>query len=145
MRNGTSLIDLIISIAIIAALFGGIYLVYFSIITSVGNINLRAAASSAIASEIETIRNIPYDSVGTVGGVPAGVISSTQTVAFGNYTFTLQTVVRNIDDPFDGVLGGSPNDTTPADYKLVSIEATCPLCDTAFDEVITTTIAPKNL
>ena len=145
MRKGTSLIDLVISIAILAALFGGIFLVYFSILSSVASVNLRSAASSAIANEIETIRNLPYDSVGTVGGVPAGVIPEFQTIPFGSYSFLMQTVVRNIDDPFDGTLGGNPNDTAPADYKLVSIEATCPMCDSAFDETITTTVAPKGL
>ena len=71
-RAGTSLIDLLISMAIIAMLFGGIYLVYFSLVTAIGNISVRTAAASAIQAEIETIRNLPYASVGTVGGVPAG-------------------------------------------------------------------------
>ena len=62
-------------------------------------------------------------------------------------SFTLTTTVRNIDDPFDGTATGNPPpvDTAPADYKLVDIGATCPLCDNAFDETITTTVAPKNL
>jgi hypothetical protein len=145
MRRGTSLIDLVMSIAILSSLFGGVYLVYFAILGSVANINLRTAASSAIANEIETIRNLPYDSVGTVGGIPSGVVPEFQTIAFGNYSFAMQTIVRDIDDPFDGTLGGTPNDSAPADYKLISIEATCPTCDRAFDELITTTVAPKNL
>ncbi len=84
---GTSLIDLIISMAIIAVLFGGIYLVYFSLITAIGNISVRTAASSALQAEIETIRNLPYASVGTVGGVPAGVIPQSQSVSFGQLSF----------------------------------------------------------
>lgn len=145
MRRGTSLIDLLISIGIIALLFGGIYLVYFSILTSIGNINVRTAASAAISSEIETIRNLPYASVGTVGGVPAGVIPQTQAVAFGNYSLSLHTTILSIDDPFDGTVNGNPLDFNPNDYKLVSIEATCAACDGAFDELVTTTVAPKNL
>jgi hypothetical protein len=146
-RRGTSFIDLIVSMAILAVLFGGIYLVYFSILTAINDVNFRAGASAAIASEIETIRNLPYASVGTVGGVPSGVIPPIQTASAGGYTFTLTTTVRNIDDPFDGTATGDPPpvDTAPADYKLVSIQAICPLCNSAFTETITTTVAPKNL
>jgi len=145
-NKGTSLMDLIISIAIIALLFGGVYLVYFSIVTAVANIGIRNAASVALQTETETVRNLPYDSVGTVGGIPTGVIQPVQTMTVGKYTFSVQTTIRNIDDPFDGTLGGTPNDTAPADYKLVSITASCPLCGTNFIPVtITTTVAPKNL
>jgi hypothetical protein len=144
-RSGTSLIDLVISIGILAILFGGIYLVYFSIITAITSINVRSDATEAIGQEIEMIRNLPYGSVGTVGGVPSGVLPQIQTMTVGNYTFTLQTTIRNIDDPFDGTLGGNPNDTAPDDYKLVQVDATCPLCDATLDVAITTTVAPKNL
>ena len=144
-RRGTSLIDLLISMAIIAVLFGGIYLVYFSLITAIANISVRTAATSAIQAEIETVRNLPYAEVGTVGGVPAGIIPATQAVAVGNYSFALTTTVRNIDDPFDGTLGGSPPDAAPLDYKLVAIQATCPLCTNFVSVEVTTTVAPKGL
>ena len=144
-RKGTSLIDLLMSIAIVAVLFGGIYLIYFSIITSISNISVRTAAASAISAEIETIRNLPYDQVGTIGGVPSGVIPQGQTMTVGPYTFNLFTTIRNIDDPFDGTVNGTPADTAPADYKLVSIEATCPLCTNNVSVTVTTTAAPKAL
>jgi hypothetical protein len=144
-RRGTSLIDLIISMAIIALLFGGIYLVYFSIITSVANIGVRTAAANAIGQQIEVLRNLPYDSVGTVGGVPNGVIPQSQTIQYDKYVFLLQTTIRNIDDPFDGTLGGVPNDTAPNDYKIAEVTASCPLCQNFTPVSITTTIAPKNL
>lgn len=146
-RRGTSLIDLLISMGIIAVLFGGIYLVYFSLITSISNIGVRTAATSAINAEIEMIRNLPYASVGTVGGIPSGVIPQSQIVTSGNFTFTMQTTVRNIDDPFDGTATGNPPpvDTAPDDYKLVEIDASCPLCENAVNVAITTTVAPKNL
>ena len=131
--------------AIVGLLFGGVYLVYFSIITAVANIGVRTAATTAIEQEIESVRNLPYDSVGIVSGIPSGVIPATQSVSVGGYGFLLQTTIRNIDDPFDGTLGGIPNDTAPADYKLVSIQATCPLCVNSISVSITTTVAPKNL
>lgn len=146
VRRGASLIDVIISLGIVVFLFGGIYLVYFSLQDSIANIDARTAATTVLGQEMEVIRDMPYDSVGVVGGIPSGVIPPQQAVSLGNYTFTVQTTARNIDDPFDGVLGGNPNDTAPSDYKLLTLTASCPSCINNFIPLsITTTIAPKNL
>ncbi len=140
MRHGTSLIDLLIAIAIIAMLFGGVYLVYFSIITASTNVGARTAASEAIGNEMELIRNLSYASVGTVGGIPSGVIPQTQTVAVGNFSFTIQTTVLNIHDPYDTASGTVPN----ADYKFATVTASCPACAHFTPLAVTTTIAPPD-
>src|SRR5258708_819773 len=144
--NGITFIDLIISMGIIALLFSAIFALYFSIVNSAGNIEVRTAAAELMGQQLETIRNMSYDSVGIVGGAPAGTIPENQTLAVGRYGFNVQTVVRNIDDPFDGTLGGTPNDTNPADYKLVTLTVSCPSCPNGFVPLsITSTVAPKNL
>ncbi len=135
------MIDLIISMAIIVILFGGIYLVYFSVVAAIGNIGSHSAATSAIENEVEMIRNLPYGDVGTVGGVPAGVIPQVQTVTVGSFVFSLATTVLNIDDPFDQ----SPSSSPVADYKLVDITASCALCTNFAPVEITTTVASRNL
>jgi hypothetical protein len=145
MKKGSSLIDVVISIGIIVILFGGIFLVYVSIINSINSVELRSSAAAVLNQQVEAIRNLPYDNVGTVGGIPTGVIPQAKTVSFGDYVFTLNTVVRNIDDAYDGLLGGLPNDTAPADYKLVEITATCPACQRFTPMALTITVSPKNL
>ncbi len=140
-RAGTTLLDLVMSMAIIALLFGGVYLVYFSIETAVSNVNVRSAAAEAINNEIEMTRNLPYADVGTVNGVPSGVIPQSQTVVQGAFTFTLQTTVLNIQDPYDT----SPSSSPVADYKLLDITASCPLCTNFVPVEITTTVAPSLL
>lgn len=144
-RRGFTLIDVLISLGILVVLFGGIYLVYFSILDVIANLEFRAAATSVLNQEVEVIRNMKYEDVGTLGGVPAGLISQTKMVSFGSLSFSIKTVVRNIDDPFDGVLGGNPNDTAPSDYKLVEMEIDCVSCNKFVPLIFTTTVAPKNL
>jgi len=144
-RAGFSLIDVVIAIGIIALLFGGIFVVYFSILDLVKNIDVKSSATSVLNRQVEIIRNIPYESVGTVGGVPSGIIPQEQTLAFGDFVFSVKTTVRNIDDPFDGTLGGTPNDTAPADYKIVEMEISCSLCAKFTPLIFTTTVAPKSL
>jgi len=140
-RLGTSLIDLLIAIAIIALLFGGVYMVYFSIITAATNVGARTAASEAIQNELEMIRNLSYANVGTLGGIPSGVINPTQTVAVGNFKIVLQIAILNIHDPYDTASGTVPN----ADYKFVTVQATCPSCAHFIPMAVTTTVAPPNL
>ncbi len=144
-KQGASFIDLILSIGIVVLLFGGIFAVYFSILDSANSIDLRGAATTVLNRHVEIVRNLPYDSVGTVGGIPAGVIPQQQTSSVGDATFSVQTTIRNIDDPFDGTLGGAPGDTAPADYKLVTMVVSCPSCVHFIPLSFTTTIAPKNL
>ena len=142
---GFSLIDVVLAIGIIALLFGGIFVVYFSILDLVKNIDVKVSATSVLNRQVEIIRNVPYEGVGTVGGVPSGVIPQEQTIIFGYFIFSIKTTVRNIDDPFDGMLGGTPNDTAPADYKIVEMEISCPGCAKFAPLIFTTTVAPKNL
>ena len=144
-RRGTSIIDLLVSLGILALLFGGIYLVYFSIVDGVANIESRAAGASILNQEVEIVRNLPYDKVGTVGGIPAGVIPTSQAVTVDGKDFTLAATIRNIDDNFDGTATGTPADAAPADYKLVAFEVSCALCQNFVPLKFTTTVAPKNL
>lgn len=144
-EKGTTLIDVVISLGIMVFLFGGIYLVYFSLVDSTSNIDAKNAAAAAINQQVETVRNLPYDSVGVVGGIPAGVIPASRNVLVGNFNFTIYATVRNIDDPFDGTLGGVPNDTAPADYKLVEFRADCQTCVHFSPMTLTMTASPKSL
>lgn len=144
-RDGITFIDLVVSIGIIGILFGGIFLAYSSILDSIANSQSRNAASSLLNRELEIIRNIPYEQVGTVGGVPSGILPQEKTVSASGISYTIKTTVRNIDDPFDGTVGGTPNDTAPADYKLVELEISCPGCGHFIPIAITTTVAPQAL
>jgi hypothetical protein len=144
-RRGSTLIDLLISMAILTLLFGAIFLTYYSILGGSANVEERTEASSVVNRQIEILRNLAYDQVGTVGGIPAGIIPQTQAIPFGLHSYNLRTTVRNVDDPFDGTLGGTPNDTAPADYKLVEFEITCSNCQNFRPFSMVSTVAPKNL
>lgn len=145
-RLGLSLIDVLISTVIIGFIASGSLLIYTSIVSSLSNSSLRSEAVSILNQEIEVIRNMPYDQVGTQNGVPSGILLQQKSVSSTNGTlFNVSTTVRNIDDPFDGTLGGNPNDTAPADYKIVELNISCPSCGHFAPLAITTTVAPKSL
>lgn len=73
----------------------------------------------ALANEkMETIRNLEYDKIGTVGGVPSGLIAGDETAARGSSSFAIHTDIQYVDDSQDG---SDPADTKPNDYKKVRI------------------------
>ena len=145
-RDGLSLIEVLISTVILAGIASGSLMVYSSINNMLSNSAARSEAISLIDQEIETIRNLSYDQIGTQGGAPPGNLTANKNVSSTNgYLFNMATTVRNIDDPFDGVLGGTPNDTAPADYKLIQIEINCLSCNRFLPLKVTSIASPKSL
>jgi hypothetical protein len=105
----------------------------------------KISAIDLANEQMEIIRNMPYSEVGIFGGIPNGVLAHSQTIVRDNTTYVVLATIRDIDDPFDGTLGGSPNDASPADYKLAEIEVDCALCKNFKPVIIDARIAPKNL
>lgn len=142
---GFTLIESLVGIAVFAILSTAVYFAYSNIASITLQLKLRSAAISLINNEIEIIRNIPYENVGIQGGFPVGELLAEQTISYDNISFLLNTTIRNIDDPFDGTLGGNPNDTAPADYKLVELEINAPSYPNFLPIKLTTSVAPQGL
>ncbi|OGM96297.1 MAG: hypothetical protein A3B86_04105 [Candidatus Yanofskybacteria bacterium RIFCSPHIGHO2_02_FULL_38_22b] len=145
MRNGFTLIETLIAIAIFAIVAGGTYFAYLNVLDITIAAQLNSVGLTVIGNELEIIRNIQYDSVGVQGGAPTGILLAEKNINFSGFEFVLKTTVRNIDDPFDGVLGGVPNDLAPADFKLVELNLTCLSCGRFIPITSTTRVAPANL
>jgi len=127
-------------------------LVTFTVYQSYANLFIITALSKTklaaidLANEqFEIMRNMSYSRVGVQAGIPNGDIPHVQTITRSGNVFIVTTTIRNIDDPFDGTLGGSPNDTSPADYKLAEIEIACSACKGFSPVFLVTRVAPKNL
>ncbi|MEK7465737.1 MAG: carboxypeptidase-like regulatory domain-containing protein [Patescibacteria group bacterium] len=145
-NRGATLIEVVLGVGLIFMLFGGLFLFYRSVVDVLSNTDLRTMGTAILNKEMETVRNLPFDQVGTQGGIPSGVLQQIKiATTTTDRVFAIKTTVRNIDDPFDGILGGNPNDTAPADYKLVELEATCTTCPNFIPLILTARIAPKNL
>lgn len=145
-NRGFSFIELIIGVAVFSVIVVSVYGAYKSIFDVVYASRAKIEAVSIVNEQLEIVRNMSYSDVGIYGGIPAGKLSHTQTIVRDQYKYTVSTTVRNVDDPFDGTLGGTPNDLSPADFKMVEIEIACDDCRTSFPSmVVTTRVAPKNL
>lgn len=142
---GFTLIESIIAIGIFIIVATGIFFAYSNLLDIFSASYLNLTAVSALDSELEIIRNMSYADVGIQGGSPSGVLTAEKDLIYGNINFVVRTSVRNVDDSFDGTQGGNPNDLSPADYKLVEVEITCPTCPRYIPAKATTTVAPAGL
>ncbi len=82
----------------------------------------KSLIATSFANEyMEMMRNLSYDSVGVSGGIPSGSLEAIEVKEKNGTQYTIYTDIRYKDDPYDGVVGGSPNDLINTDYKLVTI------------------------
>lgn len=137
--------EVLVSAALFAIVAVGIYNAFTTVLTVISTSRSKIIAMDLANEQFEIIRNLPYSDVGLVSGVPLGKLPHVQTLTRSGYVFTATTTIRNIDDPFDGTLGGSPNDLSPADNKLVEIEIGCTACKNFQPLFVNTKVAPKNL
>jgi prepilin-type N-terminal cleavage/methylation domain-containing protein len=147
-QRGFTLVEVLIGAFILCALFIGVYGGFVSVIKTVRASRLKTDAMLLANEQIEIARNLPYQEVGIVDGIPAGKIPREQFLSRGGNSFKVTASIRNVDDIFDGTLGSTTkNDLSPGDYKQMQVDIECLSCvDGIFPpQKIYTTIAPKNL
>jgi prepilin-type N-terminal cleavage/methylation domain-containing protein len=125
-QKGFSLIETLVGITVFVIIAVSVYQSYVMAMEAVHVLRLKITATALANEQFEIVRNLPYIDVGVAGGIPSGKIPRTQTLIRDNVSFTVETTIRSVDDPFDGTIGGTPNDLSPADYKLVELEISCP-------------------
>lgn len=141
--RGFTLVETLVGVALFVVVGVSAYQAYTLVAQSVIDSRLQMIAASLANEQFEIIRNMPYADVGIVGGLPVGRVPHVQTLVRSGVTFTATTTIRNTDDPFDGTIGGTPNDLSPADYKLAEVEIGCPSCDREY--FYTAQIGPRGL
>jgi len=144
-QRGFTLIESLVGSAIFLIIALSSYKAFGVLMDAVYLSQAKISASNLANEKFEIIRNLPYTDVGIVGGLPVGKIQRTETAVRNNYSFNLETTIRSVDDIFDGTIGGNPTDTSPADYKLVDLDITCPSCKIFSPLSFTTLVAPHAL
>ena len=118
--RGVSLVDVLVGAALM--------LIVFLALAGLLRASLRVSMfvktqSTAIAianNQMEYIRSLPYNSVGTVGGIPAGVIAQNATTTQDGTAYGVRTFIDYYDDPSDGT-GASDTNGITTDYKRIKV------------------------
>lgn len=119
--RGMSLIDTLVGISIMLIVFLSIFGVYILATDLVLASKARTGALSLVSQQLEYVRGLPYETIGTVGGIPSGAIPQTQTKTLNNIVYTVRTLAKYVDDPADGLDSLDSNGIT-ADYKEIKVD-----------------------
>lgn len=142
--RGLSLIDVVIGTAIVLVVFVGLFGILRASVEVAGLARAKAAATAIAGSQIEYVRSLDYDSVGTEGGIPSGVIPQTATTTQAGTEFTVRTYIAYVDSPQDGSGGADSNGVT-TDYKIVKVTVSYSINDQDRDVVLVTTASPPGI
>jgi len=122
-QKSFTLIDVLVGTFLILIVFLGIFGAYQLSLKVVGLSKAKITATALANQKIELVRNLAYNDVGTIGGIPSGIIPQTETVTQNNINYTVKTTIVYIDDSFDGL---APDDTLSSDYKRVKVKVSWP-------------------
>ena len=117
LRAGFSLIDVIVGIALMLVLFLALFGILRASLALSALTKAQAAAIELANTQIEYMRGLSYDALGTVGGIPAGTVPQTTITTIDSMPYTLRTYVTYFDDPVDGTGQADTNHIT-TDYKI---------------------------
>ena len=118
---GFTFVETIVAIGVLGIFFAAIAFILQQVLQNIGESRVRTTALALAQQKMELIRNLPYNSIGTIGGIPQGSISPTEEVTINNQSFTVTTSIIYIDDPFDEEV---PADLINTDYKRARIQVT---------------------
>ncbi len=144
-KQGLTLVETLVGAAVFSVIAISVYGAYAKILEATNTLKIKGMATDLAVERFEVIKNFPYSSIGVQGGIPNGIIPHTEIINRGGVDFTVNTSVRNIDDPADGEFGSTTNDLSPADNKLVEVEINCEKCKNFLPIIYTARMAPKNL
>ncbi len=120
--QGQMLLSILISIAVFSILAHALFTLVATTFDLVTYNKTRITARHIAQEKIETLRNLPYDEIATIGGIPGGtLIPQTEKLKRNGLNYTVKTAIIYIDDPFDGT---APEDLAPEDYKRARVEVT---------------------
>jgi prepilin-type N-terminal cleavage/methylation domain-containing protein len=114
-ESGFTLIEMLIAMMLFAIVSTPLLGVLMASASTQRLARERTLAQEAAMAQIESIRALPYASVGTVNGNPAGLVVATRALVLTGLTATMTTRVSFVNDP-------SPTSyVTEADYKKVVV------------------------
>lgn len=144
MKKGFTLIDIIIGIGLILLAFMSIYGVFKLGTELIGRSKAKVGALALTNERMEIIRNLAYDDIGTISGIPAGNIPQTEEISLNGIKYTRRVLAQYVDAPEDGQ-GALDENGIMADYKRVKVETSWASKIASSSVVLISDIMPKGI
>jgi type II secretory pathway pseudopilin PulG len=142
--SGFSLIEVIVVISLTALIFGALFVSFEYSLKLIAQSRAKMTALSLSTDRVEYLRSLPYNSVGTVSGIPNGNIPQNRVVSLNGIDFNERVLIEYVDDPSDGI-GGADSNSIVADYKKIKIEYTWNIYDTPQSFSLISNVVPRSI
>lgn len=142
--RGLSLIDAVVGSALVLVIFLALIGLLRSSLLVASLAKAKAGATAVADNQMEYIRSLPYDSVGTVGGIPAGVAAQNATTTQNSIQYGVRTFIEYVDDSADGLAGADSNSIT-TDYKRVKVSVSYTVRGTLRKVELVSNYAPPSI
>lgn len=116
--SGLTLVEVLVGTSLLLLVFVGIFGLIQLTLKLVAQSKARVTATALANQKIELARNLSYNQIGTVGGIPAGSIPENETLTRNGVAYNVKTTVTYVDDLFDNSF---PDDPLPWDYKKIKV------------------------
>ncbi len=143
-KGGFSLVEVIVAAAVTVIVFGGLFVGFKHMIDLVGVAKVKSGALALATDKMEYLRSLPYNSLGTEGGVPAGDIVQTSTTTLNKITYTEDILIQYVDDPADG-LEGSDENAIMTDYKQIRVKESWVFHDKTGSIALVSNVVPTGI
>ena len=116
LSRGFSLIDVVVGVALLLLLFLALFGVLRASLVLSTLAKAKAAGIEVANTQMEYLRGLSYDVLGTVGGIPAGPVPQVATSTVDGVIYVTRTYIQYQDDPADNT-GASDTNHVTTDYK----------------------------
>jgi prepilin-type N-terminal cleavage/methylation domain-containing protein len=134
--EGFTIVEVMVAMSVFAILATAFASTLSGSLRSLSLSRQRTTAEQLASSQVEEMRRVEYDDLGTVGGNPPGTVTPTKTVTSGNQTLTVTTRITYVNDRAPSAK------ETGADYKSVVVTVTAAGATVLAKEQ--TLVAPPN-
>ena len=139
-----TLIDVLVGSALTLVVFVALLGLLRASLLMASSAKAKAGATAIATTQMEYLRSLPYDELGTVGGIPAGAVSQTATTTENSVLYTIRTLVTYVDDERDGV-GASDENGITTDYKRAKVAVSYTFRQSTREVALVSNMAPPSL
>jgi len=166
-QTGVTIFEALVLLLIFSSMFLVMISTFKYAFSKLSSSKVKLVAIEIANAQMEILRNVDYNDLGTTTGSPQGTILPNKQVTRSGTEFNIKTTIKYYDDPFDGCAGevsGEPtqsmcadgtiveklrdipaNQNNPADYKKCDIEVSWEGQYSTVPVKFSTNIAPRDL
>ena len=142
--RGFGLVDVIVGVALMLIIFLSLFGVLRASLMLSALAKAKATAVELASTQMEYLRGLSYDALGTVGGIPAGLVPQTATTTVDGVAYATRTFIEYKDDPADGT-GAQDANIVTTDYKTGKVTVSYSMSELAKSISLISNFAPPGI